>query len=203
MNVDASYDNHWGKTETWIHLLEGMANPRMAQQPIPGRSGRTEPRLQQQVLEEEGRRNTAVRAELASFPVQDGRTANLWQELSVAIFGHNSQKCGSVRCRSGKSKGVASSLWLQSQPRYSSRLLIRRPCYNTSQLNASTRNLREIELYLTFALDGDRKSCSRPVRLDPYYVTLAHDLNGNHRTSVQRHNEIHGAMWRNGRSSLY
>ena len=27
------------------------------------------------------------------------------QELSVAIFGHNSQKCGSVRCRSGKSKG--------------------------------------------------------------------------------------------------
>src|SRR5438128_8966783 len=38
------------------------------------------------------------------------------QELSVAIFGHNSQKCGSVRCRSGKSKGVASSLWLQSQP---------------------------------------------------------------------------------------
>src|SRR5437867_8733009 len=34
--------------------------------------------LQQQVLEEERRRNTAVRAELASFPVQDGRTANLW-----------------------------------------------------------------------------------------------------------------------------
>src|SRR5438445_13560509 len=78
MNVDASYDNHWGKTETWIHLLEGMANPRMAQQRIPGRSGRTQPRLQQQVLEEERRRNTAVRAELASFPVQDGRTANLW-----------------------------------------------------------------------------------------------------------------------------
>jgi len=50
----------------------------MAQQPIPGRSGRTQPRLQQQVLEEERRRNTAVRAELASFPVQDGRTANLW-----------------------------------------------------------------------------------------------------------------------------
>jgi len=64
------------------------------------------------------------------------------QELSVAIFGHNSQKCGSVRCRSGKSKGVASSLWLQSQHRYSSRLVIR-PCYNTSQLNASTREPRE------------------------------------------------------------
>ena len=84
----------------------------------------------------------------------------------------------------GKEQGVASSLWLQSQPRYSSRLVIR-PCYNTSQLNASTRELREIELYLTFAFDGDRKSCAGPVRLDPYYLTFAYDLNGaSHRTSV-------------------
>jgi len=84
----------------------------------------------------------------------------------------------------GKEQGVASSLWLQSQPRYSSRLVIR-PCYNTSQLNASTRELREIELYLTFAFDGDRKSCAGPVRLDPYYLTFAHDLNGtSHRPSV-------------------
>src|SRR5205823_3293841 len=41
-----------------------------------------------------------------------------------------------------RARGVASSLWLQSQPRYSSRLVIR-PCYNTSQLSASTREPRE------------------------------------------------------------
>jgi hypothetical protein len=53
-----------------------------------------------------------------------------------------------------------------------------------------TRELREIELYLTFALHGDRKSCTRPVGLDPYYLTLAQDLKGtNERTSMQRHNE--------------
>src|SRR5712692_1200343 len=69
---------------------------------------------------------------------------------------------------------------------------------------ALTREFRETVLHLrsrTFVLHGDRKSCTRAARLDPYYLTLAHDLNGtNHSASVQRHNEIYGAMLGNGRS---